>query len=430
MIECRTMPTRTFAVLAAFRNLISLKVPANPGSVRGSSQHAGAGRRRGVAGKLRGAAWALCGLLLAAAMAHATNYTVNVFTDTTANGLAGGGAGSGSGSTGDLRYAISQANKAGGTNSIVFSCSSASCTITLGGPLPPIESNLTIDGGTFGKIIVDGASSYRVFFVDTGTVTLANLQIQNALAQGGAGGAGGPGGGGGLGAGACLFVNQSGAKVTVQNSYFRNCAASGGAGGGYRAPCDLFAGGGGGGGGMAFNGGDGYNDSTHCNGTGGGGGGGGMLSVGTAGTSSNGGNGGNGGGGGGVQPTVAQPTVARVAPATARTLAGRRQQTNTAIAAGAASAPAPAARAAPVTAGTKPVLAVAGAGAARKAARAATAALAAAAAWVQITAAAVHLPHPAASPWAAAMAAMAMSRGPAVGAVRRWGRPSSSIWAY
>ena len=85
-------------------------------------------------------------------------------------------------------------------DTIVFNCGSP-CFITLGGPLPAITHNLTINGGSLGNVIIDGADSYRVFFVDTGTVTLANLQIQNALAKGGNGGSPG-GGGGGLGAGA------------------------------------------------------------------------------------------------------------------------------------------------------------------------------------------------------------------------------------
>jgi hypothetical protein len=56
--------------------------------------------------------------------------------------------------------------------------------ITLGGPLP-VTHTLTIDGGLPGRVVIDGASTYRAFFVDTGTVTL-NLKIQNAKAQGGA----------------------------------------------------------------------------------------------------------------------------------------------------------------------------------------------------------------------------------------------------
>ena len=170
---------------------------------------------------------------------------------------------------------------------INFSCGSP-CTITLAGALPPITKSLTIDGGSFGTVFVDGAGGFPGFFVDTGTVRIANLQVQNAIAQGGAGGGGG--GGGGLGAGGCVFVNQASAAVTLVNDFFLNCRAIGGVGdlnGG------LANGGhtGGGGGGLFFAGG--------ANAGNGGGGGGGALAVGGGASVTQGGNGGNGGGGGG-----------------------------------------------------------------------------------------------------------------------------------
>ncbi len=59
--------------------------------------------------------------------------------------------------------------------------------------LPPIVQDQTIDGGSFGRVIIDGASTYRAFWADSGTVTIANLQIQNAKALGGSGGSGGQG---------------------------------------------------------------------------------------------------------------------------------------------------------------------------------------------------------------------------------------------
>ena len=134
--------------------------------------------------------------LLGAHEACASTFTVTTFTDSNA-----GTGGTGSGTTGDLRYAVLAANVAGGANTINFSCPSTPCTILLNGPLPPITSNMTVDGGEFGDIVLDGHSLYRVFFVDSGTVTLANLQIQNASATGGAGGnAAAPGGGSGHGA--------------------------------------------------------------------------------------------------------------------------------------------------------------------------------------------------------------------------------------
>jgi hypothetical protein len=197
------------------------------------------------------------------------------------------------GNNGDLRYELCNAIPG---DTIVFDTNAmcgggVPCTITLAAPLPPIVQNETIDGGSFGNVIIDGAGKYRAFFVDSGVVSIANLQIQNTRAQGGAGGSGYGGGGGGVGIGAGLFVNQAGADVTISNLYFLNNAAAGGAGGALVR--SSFVQSGGGGGGMAFDGADG---------SGGGGGGGGILSAGVgagAGDSGSGGSGGLGGGGGG-----------------------------------------------------------------------------------------------------------------------------------
>jgi len=191
--------------------------------------------------------------------------------------------GTGAGSAGDLRSAILAANAAPGSV-ITFNCGSP-CTIPLGGPLPPIQANTVIDGGTYGSVIINGQNLYRAFWAESGTVVLANLEIENAAAIGGAGavtnGGGGSGGGAGLGAG--LFVDSASADVSLINDYFSADSATGGAGG------KAASGGGGnfgasGGGGLAGVG--GYGSS-------GGGGGGGLLGAG-ANTVSAGGNGGVG----------------------------------------------------------------------------------------------------------------------------------------
>ena len=191
---------------------------------------------------------------------------------------------------GSLRAALLAAKP---NDTINFACGSP-CTITLAGALPPIMGNLTIDGGSFGTVFIDGAKQFPGFFVDFGVVRIANLQIQNTLAQGGAGV---DGGGGGLGAGACIFVNQQGAAVTLVNDFFLNCSAKGGS-----AVSDNN-GPGGGGGGLFFPGGSGgyIIDCPACRPLGGGGGGG-VLGAGAPGALTQGGNGGNGGGAGGGAP--------------------------------------------------------------------------------------------------------------------------------
>ena len=215
------------------------------------------------------------------------------------------GTGAGSSSPYDLRGAILAANATPGSAITFAGCTvAAPCTITLAGPLPPISANTIVDGGTFGAVIVDGGSSYRAFFIDSGTVTLTNLQIQNVTAQGGNGGSnpgmldGGGGGGAGLGAG--VFVNQSTAVVTLKNDYIANASAIGGSGGtGSLSGTD--GGGGGGGGGLNASGGAGaLVILSPCCSSGGGGGGGGVLGGGSPGPPTNaGGAGGTGGGGGG-----------------------------------------------------------------------------------------------------------------------------------
>lgn len=213
---------------------------------------------------------------------------------------AGSPAGTGAGNPGDLRYAMSN-TAAGGT--ILFDHCANPCLITLNGPLPPITHDLTIDGGLFGAVVIDGNSSYRAFFVDAGNVALRNLLIQNAAAIGGRGGGsnGGGGGGGGAGLGAALFVNRAAAAVSVTKTFFLNCAAFGG---GSFSGSNFLAGsggnyiGGGGGGGLGGNGG-GAPTSLSFPSSGGGGGGGVLGDGGNSPGLGAGGAGGVGGGGGG-----------------------------------------------------------------------------------------------------------------------------------
>jgi hypothetical protein len=216
---------------------------------------------------------------------------VTLATDT----VPGSPVGSGSGTLGDLRYAI---NTAPAGNTIVFDTTAmGGSTITLSGPLPPIESNLSIDGGYYSRVTLDGAGLHRIFFIDKGSVAIKNLTLQNALAQGGNGGnnnadsVSGGAGGGGLGAGACVFVNQSTAAVTIANAYLLNCAAAGGNGGNATGATGYL---GGGGGGLNANGASQSTDGGY-----GGGGGGGVLGAGLPATSAGGGAGGAGGVGGG-----------------------------------------------------------------------------------------------------------------------------------
>jgi hypothetical protein len=194
------------------------------------------------------------------------------------------------GAAGDLRYAMCAAQPG---NTIAFAC--VPCIITLSAPLPPIEQNLTIDGGTLGLVLLSGNSRYRGFFVDTGIVALKNLEIISTEAVGGAGGIGGGGGGAGLGGG--IFINQSSAAVTVTNVEFEATFAVGGNGG----VAAAASGGGGGGGGIGAPGAPVTTPAPSTSPGFGGGGGGGVLGTGVAADATvDGGAGGLGGGGGGA----------------------------------------------------------------------------------------------------------------------------------
>ena len=155
----------------------------------------------------------------------------------------------------------------------------------------PTDASLTIEGNGH---TIDGNGDQSAFFVNSGSLTLDDLMIENAVAQGGDGGAGG---GAGLGGG--LFLG-SGASATLIGVRFSSDLARGGSGG---------SGTGGGGGGL--NGGSGGGAGGFfgaAGGFGGGGGGGGTEFITTSGTHSisggrtvggPGGMGGFGGGGGG-----------------------------------------------------------------------------------------------------------------------------------
>ena len=160
---------------------------------------------------------------------------------------------------GSLRSAIHYANAHSGTK-ITFASKLAHHTITLASDLPLLDSNVTIDGGA-DHITISGAGHHRIFFADSGHITIRNLKLANGFAQGGHGGVGGDGisGGGGMGAGGALFVRGSlnehtPASVTLVNVAFGNDAAHGGAGG-LDPDVNISVNSGGGGGGMGGNGG-------------------------------------------------------------------------------------------------------------------------------------------------------------------------------
>lgn len=196
---------------------------------------------------------------------------------------------------GSLRHAMENATPG---ETITFSNGIAAGTITLGAPLPAIENNLVIDGGTQNMTIKGTpATNSRAFTVISGTVQISDLTIDNCVAVGGAGGEGGfggfpapplpssGGGGGGLGAGGAVFINDNSNVVLIRVECIDNQSV-GGTGG---TSASVLFGQGGGGGGF---GGAGMGSTTPISA---GGGGGLILDAGTTGSGAADG-GGNGGG--------------------------------------------------------------------------------------------------------------------------------------
>lgn len=170
-------------------------------------------------------------------------------------------------------------------------------SIILTSSLPAITNSYTINGA---GITIDGNSNYQAFQVASGTVTINNVIVQNAISKGGKGGDGYSGGGGAVGGGGALYIHGD-TSVTLTASSLLNNIARGGDGG---AADNIGNGGGGGGGG--FGGGNGGSCVSPMPAVSTGGGGGGHSNGGNGGgteLSIDGGNGiyfGGGGGGGGL----------------------------------------------------------------------------------------------------------------------------------
>ena len=215
---------------------------------------------------------------------------------------------------GDLRGCLFQINKTGTATDYIVAFNSSISTIDLGGILPPIGLNgkptsVTIDGsgGSGGHVTIDGGGTHPGLFAYLpNPITIKNIQITDAISQGG------NGSGGALGAGGALFVGQY-ADVTLDNVTVTDCQAMGGSGAFGKVGVFGAGGGGmcegnggasaaggwsGGGGGFGGSGGDGINDT-------GSGGGGGLSPYGAGAGSTATGNGGGGarnGAAGGGEP--------------------------------------------------------------------------------------------------------------------------------
>jgi uncharacterized repeat protein (TIGR01451 family) len=199
-----------------------------------------------------------------------------------------------------------------GSDTIVFIAPANSGTISTAtlGVLPNLSGTLTISGPGSGALTIDGGgnnpgfglgSGHGIFFVDSGTITIQGLTLQNGTSRGGNGSSPqlGPGSGGAAGMGGALFIN--GGSVAVIDVHFQFNTAIGGNGGSAGASGSLSQPGGGGFGedGQSGIGGRGGNGGPFGNTGGAGGTSGGLGHPGLPG-----GDGGGGGGGGQANQTA------------------------------------------------------------------------------------------------------------------------------
>ena len=134
-------------------------------------------RSRSAALLRRGVLVASITLALFGETAHAVVYSVTQSTD------------DGTGQTvGTLSNAILQAN-ANPNSTINFNLGGGS-TLTLTGPLRPIEASVTINGAGTPGLTINGGGTAAAFFVNAGTVTIQNMAVTNANAIGGRAGLG------------------------------------------------------------------------------------------------------------------------------------------------------------------------------------------------------------------------------------------------
>ena len=143
-----------------------------------------------------------------------------------------------------LSWAINQANISSGIDIIELQTN-----VTLTGVMKKmLDSDITLRSQAGQNYSISGNNQFRPLYVQSGNVTIQNLQLVNGLAKGGDS----LHGGGGAGLGGALFVQNS--HTTLKQVTFSNNQAQGGSSG-------VDTSGGGGGGGL-------YGSSTNANGGG------------------------------------------------------------------------------------------------------------------------------------------------------------------
>ncbi|WP_370088807.1 choice-of-anchor Q domain-containing protein [Ekhidna sp.] len=128
--------------------------------------------------------------------------------------------------SGSLREAMTLAEGTSGAD--VIDMTGISGTITLGSALPDITQDLTINGPGSADLAIDGADTYRIFFIlneTAPTVVINDLTLQNGLAKG----EDTRYGGAGAGMGGAIYADN--ANLSLENVVLDGNTAQGGNGG-------------------------------------------------------------------------------------------------------------------------------------------------------------------------------------------------------
>ncbi len=127
---------------------------------------------------------------------------------------------------GSLREAMTLAEGSSGAD--IIDMTGITGTITLASALPDITQDLTINGPGSSDLAIDGAGTYRIFFIvneTAPTVVINDLTLQNGLAKGQDKNYAGAG----AGMGGAIYADN--ATLSLENVIFEGNTAQGGNGG-------------------------------------------------------------------------------------------------------------------------------------------------------------------------------------------------------
>ena len=154
----------------------------------------------------------------------ATDFTVNSSGDGMDNSPGDGVCNDGTGKC-TLRAAIMEANALAGADNIWIN---EVGTIALSSMLPPLNSDMIIEGSGVDKVTISGANNARIFYAKSGNIVINDVTLANGLARGGSGASGG---GGGMGAGGAILMHEGitgNLNLNINNVIFDSNQAVGG----------------------------------------------------------------------------------------------------------------------------------------------------------------------------------------------------------